>query len=116
MFTLYRKLEISCAHHLPDSESLITKKCLQPHGHNYIVEVTIKSLDLVDGMVIDFGKVKQVINEVDHKDLNQYLDNPTAENLAEYFYNKINEMMSNDHVSTEVKVWETKDTYVICSR
>ena len=41
------------------------------HGHNYSVEVEVKSDELKDGMVIDFRLVKKLINsiceELDHK-------------------------------------------------
>ena len=42
-------------------------------------------------MVIDFSVIKNVIKEkLDHKNLNDILPfNPTAENMAKYFYEKI---------------------------
>jgi 6-pyruvoyl-tetrahydropterin synthase len=54
MYTLEKVVNISSAHHLPDSDSLVTKKCCNEHGHNYKITVKISRAKLKDGMVIDF--------------------------------------------------------------
>lgn len=77
-------------------------KCDNPggHGHNYYMEVSVEgSINPETGMVIDLKRLKdimrlQVINKVDHKNLNtdvQFLKGiiPTAENLARAFWDEI---------------------------
>ena len=72
---------IDCAHFLPGHP-----KCGQLHGHTYKVEVVIEG-ENKDGMVIDFADMKEgvqkVLNDYDHKSLNDFLDYPSVENICE---------------------------------
>lgn len=67
-------------------------KCSRMHGHSYLLEVTVTGpVQEHDGMVIDFDalatQVKElVIARVDHRLLNELVENPTAENLALQFW------------------------------
>lgn len=81
MYTVTKRIEVAGSHKLTlPYES----KCSNLHGHNWIIEVTCKSEELTDyGMVIDFVKIKEIVNKLDHQNLNQILNfNPTAENIA----------------------------------
>jgi 6-pyruvoyltetrahydropterin/6-carboxytetrahydropterin synthase len=92
------------------------------HGHNYKVRVTLEGpqLDSV-GLLYDFTHLKRVIREivggVDHKFLNDMAPfdviNPSAENLAKYFYDettrKMNAMPEGARV-TSITIWETDTT------
>lgn len=86
MYYVKKRMEVSAAHNLfLDYES----KCKNLHGHNYIITVYCKSNHLNSaGMVIDFSHIKEVVNEFDHKYINDMEPfdriNPTAENMAEY--------------------------------
>jgi len=71
-------------------------KCKTQHGHNYTVEVTIGGeVNPRTGFIIDFWDldkiVQPVIDQVDHRTLNYVngLENPTAENIALWFFNKL---------------------------
>ncbi len=74
-------------------------KCENPHGHNYKVRVTLhgKALDH-SGLLLDFKELKNVLRPVveylDHKMINELEPfttvNPSAENLAKYFYDETN--------------------------
>ena len=77
-------------------------KCnnLHGHGHNYTLEVTVEGdTDPDTGYLIDMKDLKDVlrravVSEVDHRHLNHevpWLDgvNPTAENLARVFYERV---------------------------
>jgi 6-pyruvoyltetrahydropterin/6-carboxytetrahydropterin synthase len=74
-------------------------KCENPHGHNYKVRVTLagKELDKA-GLLLDFKDLrevmKQVIERLDHRMMNDVMPftvlNPSAENLAKYFYDEAN--------------------------
>lgn len=82
MYYVKKTLEISGAHSLDlDYES----KCSNLHGHNWIIEIYMKSETLdKNGMVMDFTHIKKQVSDIlDHQNLNDIFDfNPTAENIA----------------------------------
>ena len=92
--------------------------CSRMHGHNWKVEVEVKASHLDEvGMGIDFKVMKQAAREIakrlDHRYLNDIEpfreQNPTAENIARYFYDELSSMINSDHVSVNaVTLWETE--------
>ncbi len=94
-------------------------RCENVHGHNFRVQVTIEGERLDDtGMLVDFLDVKKsmqdVIARLDHQFLNEIspfdVKNPSAENIAEHFYDAMNQDLAGNPVAVrirEVKVWET---------
>lgn len=102
MFEIYVREKFDAAHYLPNHPG----KCSNMHGHSWQIEVTVKSKNLKDGMILDFDKVKKVLKEIvhDHCLLNDIIPNPTAENLAQYYYEKIKQKISG---LTKVTVWES---------
>ena len=90
MYKLQKTYHFDAAHKLKDTDRLTTKKCLNLHGHRWSVKVEITTKQLFGDMVIDFGKIKKIIDLLDHKNLNKVLNfNPTAENIAYFLYNAI---------------------------
>jgi 6-pyruvoyltetrahydropterin/6-carboxytetrahydropterin synthase len=93
--------------------------CENVHGHNFKIQVTIEGAELDQtGMLVDFLDVKQsmgaVIARLDHRFLNDVppfdVKNPSAENIAEYFYEELTSGLVSNPVPVrvrEVKVWET---------
>lgn len=86
MYYVRKTFEVSAAHQL---KLPYESKCQNLHGHNYIITVYCRCLDvqLTDyGMVIDFTQIKKDIQDkLDHKNLNDVLPfNPTAENMAKW--------------------------------
>lgn len=86
-------------------------KCENPHGHNYKVLVTLQGNELDKaGLLLDFKDlkyaIKGVIEKLDHQMINEIepftLVNPSAENLAKYFYEQTNVRLRN---VTEGRVW-----------
>src|SRR5260370_9191953 len=74
-------------------------KCENPHGQNYMVGVTLTGKDVDKaGLLLDFKDLrevmKQVIDRLDHQMINDVEPftelNPSAENLAKYFYDETN--------------------------
>jgi 6-pyruvoyltetrahydropterin/6-carboxytetrahydropterin synthase len=97
-------------------------KCENPHGHNYRLRITLRGPQLDEiGLLYDFVHLKKVMNsvieEVDHKFLNDQPPfdtvNPSAENMAKYFYEEISRQMhsnGNGAAIWRVDVWETDTT------
>jgi len=98
-------------------------KCENPHGHNYKVLVTLQATELdAAGLLLDFKDVKQVmrsiISRLDHQMINEIAPfteiNPSAENLARYFYLETNtelKKISNGRVWVkQVTMFETDTT------
>ena len=92
-------------------------KCENVHGHNYRVRVTVEGpqLDSV-GLLCDFTELKRVIREIigglDHQFINDLPPfdeiNPSAENMAKYFYDEISAGLGESPVHVgEVRIWET---------
>lgn len=111
MYTVKVRTDFSSAHSLRGYKG----KCEALHGHNWQVELAVKSQGLDGiGMVIDFGELKTLLNEVlgelDHKNLNDLESfkeaNPTSENIARFIYRKIKEKKTSLNIA-EVTVWET---------
>lgn len=86
-------------------------KCERLHGHNYRVEVVAGSDRLSSaGMVVDFEELKAALAQIlpDHRLLNEVYDfNPTAENLARYFY----EQLKKRFPVVRVRVWENDECW-----
>ena len=92
--------------------------CEDVHGHNFRVRVTVAGEQLDStGLLVDFVELKSLIDGVvaylDHKFINDLRPfdkiNPSAENIAKYFYDRVSVGMKNDvpvRIS-EVCVWET---------
>ncbi len=95
-------------------------KCANPagHGHNYIVEVTVKYQTGQSFKTGEFEKVidKELIKAVDHKNLNEDLQEfkqitPTVENIAVFAWNRIVGKFSKSTQLHCITVWETDKTY-----
>jgi 6-pyruvoyltetrahydropterin/6-carboxytetrahydropterin synthase len=94
--------------------------CENVHGHNFKVQVTLEGEHLDEaGLLVDFLDVKDlmrsVISRLDHQFLNEVapfdVANPSAENIAEYFYTEMTHGLESTPVPVrirEVKVWETE--------
>lgn len=88
MYTVTKRIEVSGSHVL----SLpYESKCSNLHGHNWIINVTLKSETLDEnGMILDFTKIKEIVNQLDHTHINNIVPfNPTAENMAKWLCDKI---------------------------
>ncbi len=112
MFTLSIDVHISGAHYLRDYQG----DCGNLHGHNWRVRVQVQSQDLDGiGMAIDFKTLKQiskrVIEPFDHTCFNEVEPfdqiNPTAENMARYFYKEVGKQLPPHVRMDKVSLWET---------
>jgi len=89
-------------------------KCRNLHGHSYRLEVTVSGPLDADGVVIDFDRLheiveREVVGRWDHRDLNQVIDNPTAELLAHRAW----ELLTDAGVAlSALRLWETDHSSV----
>jgi 6-pyruvoyltetrahydropterin/6-carboxytetrahydropterin synthase len=94
-------------------------KCENVHGHNFKVRVVIEGEKLDEtGLLVDFLDVKaamqKIIDRLDHVFLNDVapfdVKNPSAENIAEYFYQEMARSLRETVPVRirDVKVWETE--------
>ena len=96
MKAVRKRLEVSAAHNL---DLPYNSKCQELHGHNWIIEVEISAEQPnKEGMVMDFTTIKKVVMSLDHQNLNSILGNTntTAENIAKWVADKVNEAISNE--------------------
>ena len=107
----------SAAHNLINYKG----KCERLHGHNWKAKVTVGRDDLNDqGMVIDFGDIKRMLDEVisklDHRYLNElpYFEegNVTSERIAEYLAVNMEKRLPDGVRLCEVTVWESENSSV----
>jgi 6-pyruvoyltetrahydropterin/6-carboxytetrahydropterin synthase len=139
-------IEIDMGHRVMNHKS----KCRNIHGHRYKIEVAVDDKIITskgvsdEGMVIDYGDLKQVMMEVldktyDHGFIistedpyyNMFRtigeqDNmkiigvpfiPTAENLAKHWYGSILIPLKERKITLlYVKVWETPTSTAICRK
>ena len=107
-----RSFEFQAAHHLPRHPG----KCHNMHGHTYRLEVRCEGpVDPESGMVVDFADLKAVVHELvldrlDHRLLNDVLENPTAENVAAWIWDRLS---AADLPLEEIRLYETPTCYVV---
>jgi 6-pyruvoyltetrahydropterin/6-carboxytetrahydropterin synthase len=119
------KFEFAAAHKLwndklSEKQNIeVFGKCANPagHGHNYVIEITVKWPQGQEMKRADFEKVinEQLINTIDHKNLNQDVPqfqkaNPTVENIAVFIWGKLIGKFSQAILHC-VTVWENDRTY-----
>ncbi|RDE12168.1 MAG: 6-carboxytetrahydropterin synthase QueD [Candidatus Thorarchaeota archaeon] len=89
MYEVHKTMTVAGAHHLNlNYES----RCSSLHGHNWRITVVCRVKDDgldVNGMVVDFTDIKKIVNKFDHANLNDFVVQPTAENIAKYLYEEI---------------------------
>jgi 6-pyruvoyltetrahydropterin/6-carboxytetrahydropterin synthase len=96
----------SAAHRLPYYDG----PCSRMHGHNYQLRVIVSGeLEPKSGMVVDFLLVqraveKEILPGVDHRVLNELMDNPTAENMLVWMWERLHKPLPG---LKELRLWET---------
>jgi 6-pyruvoyltetrahydropterin/6-carboxytetrahydropterin synthase len=116
---IYITTHFSGGHHL----RAYPGNCENPHGHNWKVKVTVRASQLDHlGMGIDFKQLKKIVNavvdELDHRDLNQHQAfqtiNPSSEHIAMFLFNSLKEPLQTDRYCLHaVEIQETESSGVI---
>lgn len=82
--TISKQFRFEAAHFLPHVHA--GHKCGRMHGHSYRVTIEVRGEVRADGMVMDFADISAawgpIAKALDHRLLNDIIDNPTSENLA----------------------------------
>jgi len=111
-----------CDPGLSDAENRrLFGKCANLHGHNYVLEVVVAGpVDQTSGYVIDLKVLsdvicRQVIQDVDHRNLNTDVPwfkgcIPTAENLALAFWERLRPEFPEGLLQS-VRLWETEKNW-----
>jgi 6-pyruvoyltetrahydropterin/6-carboxytetrahydropterin synthase len=127
---LTRKAEFAASHyyHNPKLSAAENRrvfgKCNNPlgHGHNYLLEVTVKGkVDARSGFVLDLKELKEILNRevleaMDHRFLNKEVPEfkdqiPTTENLAIAIWRRLEPRLKRAELD-RVRVYESPDLFV----
>jgi len=127
---LTRRAEFSAAHTLfnpelsRDENERLFGKCGNPqgHGHNYVLEVTVKgTIDTKTGFFINAETLKVIIDReivdlVDHKNINLEIDYfrehvATCENMAKWIWGRLQNKIEGCTLH-RVKLFETANNCV----
>lgn len=131
MHYITKLFKIPMGHRLSKLEG---SRCVQYHGHNFTLEITVKSNILnKNDMVMDFSKLKELVNnKIDSWDHGMFLNkndksidpklcnlhytdgDPTAEYLTKYLFYEIRDILPDSIQIHSVSIWETdtsKATY-----
>jgi 6-pyruvoyltetrahydropterin/6-carboxytetrahydropterin synthase len=98
----------SSAHRLPYYDG----PCNRMHGHNYKLTVCLTGTpNPKDGMILDFDIIKKqvwetVLTQCDHHNLNDLMDNPTAELMVEWMWTRLKPTLPG---LVELHLWETPE-------
>jgi 6-pyruvoyltetrahydropterin/6-carboxytetrahydropterin synthase len=130
MIYLTRRAEFSASHvyHNPEFSAEENRrmfgKCNNPygHGHNYMLEVTVKGeVDPRSGFVVDLKELKEimqreVLEAMDHRHLNKEVPEfakqiPTSENIAIAIWNRLAPKLKVAKLH-RVRLYETEDLFV----
>lgn len=93
--------------------------CRGLHGHDYRVRLTLdRPLDPTTGLAADHAQIRslfltKVFARIDHRNLNDFLENPTAERVAIWLFDLLREDLP---ALSEIRVAETADREVTYAR
>ena len=101
--------KFSVAHKLPNYEG----DCHNLHGHTWYVVFEIEGQVQPSGMIYDFKILKPLLDSIlpDHKFLNDFVPNPTAENLSQYIFDKAEKVLKDINLTLKtLELWENEDS------
>lgn len=113
-----KSFTFEAAHVLPHHPG----KCARLHGHSYRLDVALEGPLQADGpaagMIEDFDAISRVVkaavvNQLDHRSLNELIENPTAENIVVWVWRRLEHELP--HLA-ELTLWETRTACVVLKR
>jgi 6-pyruvoyltetrahydropterin/6-carboxytetrahydropterin synthase len=113
-----KDFKFDAAHNIVDYMGM----CERLHGHTYRLRVSLRGSPGDDGMILDFGIMKKLVNEqvveiLDHSYLNEIIPQSTTENLAQWIWERLDPVLKGGNYSlSEIVVWETDTSFVTLRR
>lgn len=107
-----KEVRFESAHLLPYYDG----PCRNLHGHSYRLVLAVEGkVEPKSGILVDFYELeeivqKEVLDQVDHKYLNDFIENPTAENIALFIWGRLKGGLPG---LKEIRLYETSDSCVI---
>ena len=106
-----RRFRFEAAHRLPFPRG----KCRDLHGHSYELVVSVDRPIGEDGLAIDFSDLKGIVRELviealDHKLVNDIIENPTAEQMVRWIWDRLHTALPG---LVELELFETRDCSVV---
>ncbi len=107
-----RSFDFDAAHRLPHHPG----KCRELHGHAYRLVVTVdRPVDPTTGLAIDFSDLKaivrtEVVDLLDHRFVNDLIENPTAEVMAAWIWGRLAGRLAG---LAEIELFETTSCSVV---
>ncbi|MGC8819740.1 MAG: 6-carboxytetrahydropterin synthase QueD [Fervidobacterium sp.] len=115
MLCVVKEFTFDAAHNLVKYHG----KCEKLHGHTYKLQVVVCGEKDEEGMVIDFIEMKRIVQEevlsfLDHSYINDIISQPSAENIAEWIWSRLEEKLTTGRYKlSEIRLWETPTSFVI---
>ena len=112
---LIKEFDFDAAHNLIHYHG----KCERLHGHTYKLVVKLKGTPGPEDMVYDFTQLKKLVKEevlvdFDHRYINDFIEQPTAENIAVYIWDRLEPLVRTETARLyEIEVWETATSGII---
>ena len=106
------------AHVLPYHQG----KCARLHGHSYRLDVAVRGplqeTGPARGMIEDFDVLKrivraEIVEALDHRSLNDVIENPTCERIALWVWERLDGALTG---LDEIVLWETNASCAILRR
>jgi len=114
MFSVTKEFTFDAAHYLTKYHG----KCENLHGHTYKLHITVEGERNAEGMILDFAVLKRIVKEhiltvLDHSNLNDSFEQPSAENITYWIWNKLkNRLKGENYHLYEITLWETPTSFV----
>ena len=110
---LRREFTFDSAHSIKDMGA-----CERLHGHTYRLVVTLEGTPNENGIILDFRTLNELVSShvlslIDHRHLNCVIENPTAENVAQWIARRLTPVLKGENYRLfEVELFESPHTSV----
>jgi 6-pyruvoyltetrahydropterin/6-carboxytetrahydropterin synthase len=113
---IIKAFHFDSAHYLPKYNG----PCNHVHGHRWKLLVEVEGYPKPEsGMIMDFNHLKNIVEDkvidlLDHQLINDFIENPTAENILLWIRDKLSiELKSDNTFLGELTLYETPDSCAI---
>lgn len=106
-----KEFKFAASHNLPNYDGL----CRFLHGHEWKFQVSVYGFhNYRKGMFLDFSQLKKIVNQeivyiLDHNYLNNWIPNPTAENIIEWIWCRLDRFFPSLY---KIRLWESPTSFV----